>query len=200
MKSRIACFCISLALAFGVCQTGFSKEYVIDRDHSSITFSVRHLVSKTKGAFENFEGTINFDEKDPKNATVTAKIETASVNTWMKKRDDHLRGEDFFNVSKNPTMTFSSKKIVKLKDKNKRGELVGELTLNGVTKPVVLEVVMNGKTENPFSGKETLGFSAVGTINRKDFGITWNKEGKDGNMILGDEVEINLEVEAAQKS
>ena len=162
--------------------------YKIDPKHSSVSFKIRHIVSKVQGNFNSFSGTIHYDPSNPIKSKTNAIIEVASIDTGVENRDNHLRGEDFFHVSKFPEMKFTTTKITKLKNDGKNAELVGKLTMHGITKPVVMDVVMNGK-----SG-DHVGFTGTTTINRKDFGISWNKE-KDGNLILGDQVEIILEVE-----
>lgn len=168
----------------------------LDQAHSEVRFKIRHLVSKTAGRFTDFSGSIEFDEKNPLKMQADATIKTPSVNTDNEKRDEHLRNEDFFNVAKYPTMTFKSTGAKKDKDGNMK--LMGDLTLLGVTKPVVLNVEIGGVGPDPW-GNTRAGFSASTKISRKDFGMTYNIPLDKGGLVLGDEVEINLEVEAIQK-
>ena len=172
--------------------------YKIDPDHSSVSFKIRHIVSKTKGHFNDFSGTIRYDSANPKNSATKAKIQVKSIDTGVEKRDNHLRGEDFFHADKFPEMSFETTKVTKIRKKGKQAELIGNLTMHGITKPVVIDVEMTGIAKDPW-GNERIGFSGSTKINRKDFNITWNMEGKGGGLILGDEVEIMLEIEGMRK-
>jgi polyisoprenoid-binding protein YceI len=172
--------------------------WTIDPDHSSVGFKVRHLmVSNVKGVFEKFTGTVELDDKDITKSRVEVTIDTNSINTSVQKRDEHLRSADFFDVSKYPAMTFVSKKVAKAgKDKLK---VTGDLTLHGVTKEVVLAVEGPSKESKDPWGNVRRGASASTKINRKDFGLTWNKALETGGVVVGDEVIINLEVELIRK-
>jgi polyisoprenoid-binding protein YceI len=166
----------------------------VDPVHSQVGFSIRHLVSKVPGHFDEFSGTITID---PANVASTLKIEgtvqAASINTRNEKRDGHLRSEDFFAVEKYPEITFVSKSVTKDGDDY---EISGDLTMRGVTKRVVLEAEYGGVATNPFTGTPTVGLSLEGEVNRKDFGIEWNKTLDAGGVMLGDEVDIRIEIEA----
>lgn len=168
--------------------------WTIDRDHSSIGFKIKHLmVSNVKGSFEKFNGTVDLNEKDITKSKVEVNIETASINTNVELRDGHLKSADFFDVVKYPSMTFKSKKVAKAgKDKLK---VTGDLTLHGVTKEVVLNV--DGPTQEikDLYGNIRKGASATATINRKDFGLNWNKALETGGVVVGDEVHITIEIE-----
>lgn len=168
--------------------------WTIDRDHSSIGFKIRHLmVSNVKGSFEKFNGTVDLNEKDITKSKVEVNIETASINTNVELRDGHLKSADFFDVVKYPAMTFKSNKVAKTgKDKLK---VTGDLTLHGVTKEVVLNV--DGPTQEikDLYGNIRKGASATATINRKDFGLNWNKALEMGGVVVGDEVHITIEIE-----
>ena len=168
--------------------------WTIDRDHSSIGFKIRHLmVSNVKGSFEKFTGTVDLDEKDITKSKVDVSIETASINTNVELRDAHLKSADFFDVVKYPAMTFKSKKVAKAgKDKLK---VTGDLTLHGVTKEVVLNVDGPTKEIKDLYGNIRKGASATATINRKDFGLNWNKALETGGVVVGDEVHITIEIE-----
>lgn len=173
-----------------------AADYSVDASHSSVGFRIRHLVTKVKGEFKDFEGTFKFDENKPENSRVKFKIKAGSINTNNKKRDKHLVDIDFFNVKKFPTITFVSKKV-SASGKNKY-KLEGDMTMVGVTKPVTFEAEYTGIAKDPWGGTRA-GFSASALIDRKDFGMSWNKSLDAGGFILGDEVNIDVEIEAVQK-
>lgn len=164
----------------------------VDLDHSIIEFRVVHMVvSKTAGRFMDYSGFIEMDPDAKTFTTVEATINTASVNTNQEKRDAHLRNVDFFDVEKFPTMTY------KLKSYKKQGDgyaAVGDLTLRGVTKEITLVGTFNGATKDPW-GNTRAGFNAEGKLNRKDFGMVWNKTLDSGGLVVGDEVQIRLDIE-----
>lgn len=170
----------------------------LDPSHSSIGFSVRHMMATTvKGQFEKVRGTVELDEKDITKSTVEVTIEVASINTNDAKRDGHLKSPDFFDVAKFPTATFKSTKVQKA-GKNKL-KVTGDLTLHGITKPVVLDV--EGPTpplQTPF-GTTVRGVHATGKIDRKDFQITWNKTLDSGGLLVGNEVSLDLNAELIEK-
>ena len=168
--------------------------WTIDPDHSNVGFKIRHLmVSNVKGSFEKFTGTVDLNEKDITKSKVDVSIETASINTNVELRDAHLKSADFFDVVKYPAMTFKSKKVAKAgKDKLK---VTGDLTLHGVTKEVVLNVDGPSKEIKDLYGNIRKGASATATINRKDFGLNWNKALETGGVVVGDEVSIIIEIE-----
>ena len=172
------------------------RTFAIDKAHSEAIFQVRHLVTKVRGRFGDFEGTIEFDEAQPANSTVTFTIPTASVDTNVADRDKHLRSEDFFFVEKYPAITFASKKIAA-----KGGDeyaVTGDLTIRGVTKNITLPVTYLGKAKDPW-GHEKLGFETEVTINRKDFGLTWNAALEAGGVLVGDEVKLTIDLEAIRQ-
>ncbi|MCB0208895.1 MAG: polyisoprenoid-binding protein [Anaerolineae bacterium] len=171
----------------------------LDKAHSSVEFSVRHMmISKVRGRFEDFEVTVNFDESNPTNTSVDATVDIASINTREPQRDGHLKSPDFFNADAYPTMTFKSTKVEKVD--NSHAKLIGDLTIQNVTKPVTLDVEYAGKAVNPFTGSETVGFTANGKISRKEWGMTWNQALETGGIMVGDEVTIHLEVELVKES
>lgn len=169
------------------------ETFVIDPVHSSVEFKIRHLVGKVKGEFTKFSGEIQMDEKKPEGASVKAEIATASITTNNDKRDAHLKGKDFFHVTKYPKMVFTSKRVAKKKDGAYL--LKGSLSLHGVTKDVALNLTYNGKADDPW-GNTRAGFTADGELNRKDFGINWNKTLDAGGVLIGDNVRIRLDIEA----
>ncbi len=163
---------IATALSFGYQPTAAqaADTYALDKPHTQITFSVnRGGWTRINGWFEKFDGTINFDEANVANSSVNATIQTSSINTGFARRDKHLRSPDFFNAQEFPTMTFKSTKIEKTGAKT--GKMTGNLTLLGVTKPVILNVTFNRKAPHPRNKKTFAGFTARGKINRADFGM-----------------------------
>ena len=192
MKRFISAVSSILVIAFPLIVS--ASTWNIDPDHTNIGFKVRHLmVSNVKGTFEKFTGTVDVNEKDIAKSKVEVSIDTKSVNTNVIKRDDDLRSPNFLDVAKYPVMTFSSKKVAKAgKGKLK---VTGDLTLHGVTKEVVLDVEgPTSESKDPW-GNIRKGASATTKINRKDFGLTWNKALETGGVMVGDEVQISLEVE-----
>jgi polyisoprenoid-binding protein YceI len=170
--------------------------YTIDKAHSSVGFKVKHLtVSNVRGFFKDFAGTFDYDPANPKSWRAEATIQVASIDTDEPKRDEHLRSADFFDAATFPTMTFKSTGVNVAKDG--AIQLLGDLTLHGVTKPIVLDLEVNGVVKDPW-GNTKAGFSASGKIKRSDFGLTWNKTLDSGGLLIGDEVSIMLEIEAAQ--
>lgn len=199
LKGFVSVLLIAGALAL----SGYSQsraevvEYVIDPDHSQVIFKVKHMgISTVTGRFDLFEGTYAFDEENHGNSKVDTVITTSSINTNKKKRDDHLKSSDFLDVEKNPTITFKSKEV-----KKGQGEdftIVGDLTINGVTKEVELDAEYGGSAADPW-GNERTAFTAETTIDRKDYGITWNKTLDAGGVVVGDDVKIILEVEGIKQ-
>lgn len=169
-----------------------TARYDVDPDHSTIGFSVDHMVvSKTRGQFTEYAGFIEMDPDAKTVKAIEATIKTPSITTNHQKRDTHLKGPDFFDVDKYPTMTY------KMKSYHKTGDgytAVGDLTLHGVTKEITLVGNFNGLNKDPW-GNTRAGFTAEGTVNRKDFGINWNKALDNGGVIVGNEVLIKLDVE-----
>ena len=185
----------TLALCSSTC---LAADFSIDPDHSTIGFKVRHLaISSVAGSFGTFSGTFAYDSTDVSKSSVEASIQTKSINTSQQKRDDHLRSEDFLFVDKFSAITFKSKEI---KDATPESfKVLGDLTIRGVTKPVVLDVSLGGVAKDMY-GNERAAFSAVAKINRKDFGLTWNKLLETGALVVGDEVQIALEIEGIKKA
>ena len=167
-----------------------------DLSHSSVNFHVRHLmVSKVHGRFQQWGGTLVIDDADITRSRVEVSIETASVDTKDEKRDGHLRSPDFFDSAKYPTMTFVSTNVARVGDEEL--EVTGDLTIAGTTKSVKLRVETAGTVKDPWGGTRT-GFSAKTSINRKDFGLHWNAALEAGGVLVGEKVEISLEIEAIQ--
>lgn len=192
MRHVIRLFAVCLMLA--VPAFSFATTWNIDPDHSNVGFKVKHLmVSNVKGNFGKYTGVVEINDKDVTKSKVDVSIDTASINTNVQKRDDHLRSADFFDVAKFPAMTFVSKKIAKAGKGNLK--VTGDLTLHGVTREVVLNVEGLSKESKDPWGNIRIGASASTKINRKDFGLTWNKALETGGVVVGDEITINLEVE-----
>jgi polyisoprenoid-binding protein YceI len=169
----------------------------IDPAHSQAGFSVRHMgLSNVRGRFNNINGTIVFDETDLSKSSVNATIDTTTVDTGVEQRNGHLKSADFFDVAKFPTMTFASKSVTKSGDEYL---VTGDLTLHGVTKPVVLHLDTPEKEQVGMDGKAHRGFSATTTIHRQDFGLVWSGTLKSGEAVVGDDVKITLDVEAAKQ-
>ncbi len=189
---------IVLALAFSLLPLqSYGAPYTVDKDHSSVEFRVRHMmISKVSGEFKDYEGSFEFDEKKPANSKVKFTIQAASINTNHEKRDGHLKSADFFEVEKHPTLNFESKKVTSVG--GKKYKLSGSLTIHGVIKEVTFQVEYMGSVKDPY-GNQRAGFVANTKINRKDFGLTWNKTLETGGLIVGDEVEIQLNIEGIEK-
>jgi polyisoprenoid-binding protein YceI len=170
-----------------------TRTLVIDPTHSEATFQVRHLITKVRGSFGEFAGTIEFDQAQPERSSVAFTIQAASVDTNQPDRDTHLRSEDFFHVEKFPTITFKSTSV-KATGAN-QFEVAGELSLRGVSKGIALPVTFLGLAKDPW-GKERAGFETEITINRKDFGLSWNAALETGGFLVGDEVRITLSIQA----
>ncbi|MEW5989043.1 MAG: YceI family protein [Chloroflexota bacterium] len=165
----------------------------IDPAHSQIDFSARHMmISTVRGRFENFTGTVEFDEANPGRSLVDVQIEAASVNTRVAQRDGHLRSPDFLDAEKYPYLTFKSKHVETTGPK--RGRLIGDLTIRDVTREVALDVDYRGQMTTPW-GTTSAGFSGVTTINRKDWGLNWNQVLEAGALLVGEDVNIHIELE-----
>ncbi len=172
-----------------------AEPWTFDLSHSSVQFHVRHLmVSKVHGRFLKWGGKLELDSEDLTRSRFEVQIDAASIYTEEAKRDDHLRSPDFLDVEKFPQITFASRRIEKQGD---RYAVHGELTIHGVTKPVVLEVGGGDRVKDPWGGVRT-GFSAKTSISRKEFGLTWNVALETGGLLVGDKIEITLEIEAIQ--
>ncbi len=172
-----------------------AANYKVDKAHTGVTFKVRHLFTKMAGRFDDFEGTVKFDPSNFAAASVEGTIKAASVNTNNPKRDTHLKNKDFFDVENHPTITFKSTKVTDIDTANQTAKLHGNLTLHGVEKPVVLDVAYLGTGNDPW-GNARGGFTATTVINRKDFGINWNETLDSGGLLIGEDVEVEINVEA----
>jgi len=171
--------------------------YTFDVAHSNVGFSIRHFFSKVPGHFTQYEGTILYDTQDLSKSAVNVTIDTASINTGVDKRDTHLKSPDFFDVEKFPKITFASNKVTPAGAGKAKVE--GMLTIRGVGKPVTLDVDLLGSGPDGWGGIRA-GFEARTRINRQDYGVAWNKLVEGGGSVLGDDVEITLNVEAIKQA
>lgn len=189
---------VAAAAAFTLAPAiALASTWTIDASHSDVGFSVRHLmVSNVKGSFPKVSGTITVDDKDVTKTKIDVEIDAASVDTRDAKRDEHLRGEDFFWVQKHPKITFKSKSVTKA---GKGYKVNGDLTIRGVTKPVVLDVESLSEPVTDPWGNVKRGVVAKTKINRKDFGVSWNNNLDGGGVVVGDQVDIVIEAELAQQ-
>ncbi len=171
-----------------------AAQWNIDPAHSGAYFVVRHMVvSKVRGSFTRWGGVITADEASPAQSKVEVRIEAASIDTRDAQRDSHLRSADFFDAERHPEITFRSTRVEPLQGQHFR--VTGDLTIRDVTRPVTLEVELLGRGKDPWGG-ERVGFSAKTSINRGDFGLKWNQPLETGGMLVGEKVEIEIEVEA----
>lgn len=167
----------------------------IDRTHSELTFRIRHLVSRVRGSFDDWQGTLVADPANLAGGAVEVAIRTASINTANERRDNHLRSADFFDAENHPQITFRSTRV------EVRGPSIrvhGDLTIRGTTRPVVLEGQYLGITRDA-QGRERMGFEAETRINRHDFGVSWNNVAEGGGLVLGDEVTISIAIAAVRR-
>jgi polyisoprenoid-binding protein YceI len=169
--------------------------FVIDPAHSSVGFQIRHLFSNVPGKFDEFSGSIQYDEANPEQSAVEVKIKTSSIDTNVKMRDDDLRSPNFFDATKYPELTFKSKSV-KTTGTN-TADVTGDLTMHGVTKEVVLKVELIGKGAG-MKGSIVAGWDATTTLKRSEFGLAWNKA-IEGTQVVGDDVKIELHIEADKK-
>ncbi len=169
----------------------------IDPSHSLIEFSVKHMMFTTvRGRFKSFDGAIQIDEEHPEGSYVEGTIDVASIDTNEPQRDGHLRSADFFDVEKYPTMSFHSTRIEPVGDH--RFKLYGEMTIKDVTREVVFDVVEEGQGQDPW-GNQRRGLSANTKLSRKDFGLNWNVALEAGGWLVGDEVNVSIELQIVQE-
>jgi polyisoprenoid-binding protein YceI len=190
---HIAVTTLSMVAMLAACRAE-AVRYKVDDDHTSVIFQVRHLFTKVNGRFDKFDGTIDFDPAHPEQAKVAGTIDAATINTNNAERDKHLRSDAFFDVAKFPKITFASGAVTDLDAGKQSGKMRGTLTIHGVERPVVLDVAFLGAGKDPY-GNQRAGFSARTTVDRKDFGLTWNEALETGGVLVGDEVAIELSIE-----
>ncbi|HXK10367.1 MAG TPA: YceI family protein [Vicinamibacteria bacterium] len=183
-----------LAAALAVASPTLAADsYTFDKAHTTVGFQVRHIVTMVGGKFQDFAGTIQVDRAKPESSSVEFTIQAASISTGDAKRDEHLKSPDFFDVATHPTITFKSTSV---KPSGKDAfQVTGNLTMRGVTKQVTLPVTFLGEAKDPW-GNEKVGFETATTLNRQDYGISWNKTLDQGGVLVGDEVQVQVSVEA----
>jgi polyisoprenoid-binding protein YceI len=187
---------MAVALAITVLPSMAQSTWNIDPAHSAAQFQVRHLmISNVRGEFGKMSGVVSFDGKDYSSIKAEAVIDVTSINTREKKRDDHLRSSDFFDAAKYPTITFRSKRVEGVKGSS--FNLVGDLTMHGVTREVTLAVEATPIIKG-MSGERRIGAQATARLNRQDFGVKWNRALDGGGVVVGDEVQITLDLELIQ--
>lgn len=196
MSKQMKILTLSLALLVWAVPA-LSADYAIDMSHSSVNFQIKHMaISKVNGAFTEFEGTFTYDASKPEATRAEAVIQIASVDTGDAKRDDHLRNPDFFDVENHPTMTFTTTGV-SMKNAEE-GQVTGDLSMHGVTRPVTLDLEITGTVTDPW-GNERIGASLSGKINRKDWGLTWNKALETGGLVVGEDVKLTLEIQGIKQ-
>ena len=195
MKRALAVAALALLLApFAVqaAEPATVQSFVVDQNHSEVSFQIRHFVTRVRGNFNTFAGTIAMDTAKPENSAVDFTVEAASIDTRNENRDKHLRSADFFEVEKHPSITFKSTRIKALG--GDRYEVTGPFTLRGVTKEITVPVSFLGTVKDA-KGNVKAGFESTFRINRKDYGVNWNAP-MDQGFMLADEVDITIAVEA----
>ena len=194
MKKLITLTCCSAVL---IAQSAFAAAtYVLDKAHSTIGFQIRHLFSNVPGKFDEFAGTIQYDEANPEQSSVEVNIKTASIDTGVKMRDDDLRSPNFFDAAKYPETTFKSKSV---KSTGKDTfDVTGDLTMHGVTKEIVVKIELIGKGAGMKEGSIVSGWDGTTALKRSEFGLAWSKV-IEGTQVVGDDVKIELHVEADKK-
>ena len=169
--------------------TLFAGNYTVDKDHTNVAFKVKHMmISNVKGEFGKFSGTFTYDEKTKTLKALHGDVDTTSISTDNSMRDAHLKSPDFFDVAKYPTMSYTLDKVV-------GDKTYGKLTIHGITKEVVMDLDLSGNVVKDPWGNTRTGLSLSGTINRKDFGLLWNKAVETGGVMVGEDVKITVEIE-----
>ena len=172
-----------------------ASDFEIDKTHSQVSFKVKHMmISNVQGTFKAYDADIEFDKKTMQFTSLSAEMETKSVDTGIEKRDNHLRSADFFDATKNPLITFE---MTNYKGDKEEGKMDGNLTIRGISKAVTLDVEIGGVIKDP-SGLTRLGFVLEGKIKRKDFGLKWNKLLEAGGLAVSETVKLTIEIEAIE--
>lgn len=178
-------------------QKATTTTWDLDPTHSSLDFSIKHMMfANVRGRFRTFTATLHADEADPAASRVEAEIDVASIDTGVADRDGHLRSVDFFDVETHPKMTFRSTRVVPKQDGE--AEVVGDLTIRGVTKEITLDVVLDGVGQDPW-GNTRASYTASGTIDREAFGLKWNQVLETGGVLVGNKVKIEVQVQVVQR-
>lgn len=175
-----------------------NTKWIVDPTHSAIEFSVKHMmIAKVKGSFNKFEASILANPSDLTTAEIDFAVDVSSIDTRNADRDNHLRSADFFDVEKNPTLTFKSTKIVKTDEDEY--DVTGDVTLNGVTQEETFSITFEGQGKDPW-GNEKAGFSGKGKVKRSDYGLTYNAALETGGVLIGDQITLTIEIEAAKEA
>lgn len=183
----------AVAIAASVSAPVYADTYQVDKQHTEAAFQVRHLFTKVRGVFRDADGTIRFDKANPANSNVVFRLKVASIDTGVDQRDNHLRGQDFFWAEKYPEISFTSSKVVAKGDN--AFDVTGDLTIRGVTRQVTLPVTYLGEQKDPW-GNVKAGFETAISLNRTDYGLTWNQALEAGGVLVGDQVSITIDLEA----
>jgi polyisoprenoid-binding protein YceI len=177
--------------------TGAKTVWKLDPAHTLVEFSAKHLmISTVKGRIAGVEGSIVLDEKEPSNSAVEVTLDAKTLDTRIEQRDQHLRSDDFLDVEKFPTITFKSTDI---QGDEQNFKLTGDLTIRDITRPITLDVTYEGRTKDPWGG-ERVGFSATGKLDRRAYGLTWNVVLETGGLTVGNDIKIQIEIEAIKQS
>lgn len=195
MNATRLIFVAALFLAISGSTALANETYKIDSARSTIAFKVRHLLGTAKGKFAKFNGTIDVDREQPEKSSVTVAIQTASIDTAIAKRDEHLRSADFFNVQKFPEITFKSRQAKKTGSNT--GEIIGDLTMHGVTRPITLNVELVGTPESIGKDQTTRWRVTTAPIKRSQFSLGWSK-GVEAVSMIGDDVTVDIQIEATR--
>ncbi len=180
-------------------QTAGTTTWTLDPSHSLVEFSAKHMMITTvKGRFAELNGAIEVDEVNPDRSSVEVEIDAGSITTGAEQRDAHLRSDDFLDVQQNPRITFRSKRVEgAYAEPGDEFKVVGDLTIRGATREVVLDVTFEGKGKDPWGG-ERASFSAEGKLDRRDFGLTWNQGLEAGGILVGNQIKLSFEVQAVK--
>jgi len=193
MKTKI----LTLAAAVALSTPALAAEsYAVDTSHATVLFQVRHFMSQVSGKFEKFDGTIRIDREKAENSSVTFTIQAASIDTNEARRDEHLRSGDFFDTTTHPTITFVSTSVKPAGENTY--DVTGDFTMRGVTKRITLPVKLLGEMTDPW-GNHRVGFEIATSLDRKEFGISWNKVLDQGGYVLGDDVKVSINLEAVRQ-
>ena len=195
MKSARLLLALGLSLVVGGSSVRANEIFKFDSAHSTIAFKVRHILGSAKGKFTKFSGTIEIDRDHPEKSSVVATIQAASIDTAIAKRDEHLRSADFFNVQQYPEITFKSRRVKQTGPAS--GEVSGDLTMHGVTRAITLNVQLLGDAESAAKSPTTRWRVTTAPLKRSDFKLGWSK-GVEAVSMIGDEVSVNIEIEAVR--
>jgi len=195
MKSSRLLLALGLLLAVGVSSVRAGEIFKFDQAHSTIGFKVRHMLGSAKGKFTKFSGTIEIDREHPEKSSVVATIQVASIDTAIAKRDEHLRDADFFNVAKFPEITFKSRRVKQTGAST--GEITGDFTMHGVTRPITLNIQLLGDPGSAAQSPTTRWRVTTAPLKRSEFKLGWSK-GVETVSMIGDEVAVDIQIEASR--